>query len=42
MGDKSPKSKMKAQKQKDVDKAKAVQKAQAERDAKSFAGKPKK
>jgi hypothetical protein len=34
MGDKSPKSKMKDQKQKDSDKAKAAQKAQTERDAK--------
>lgn len=35
MGDKSPKSKMKAQKQKDIDKAKSVQKAKNEKDAKS-------
>ncbi len=41
MGDKSPKSKDKAQKQKNIVKAKAVQKAQAEKDAKSFPGKPK-
>lgn len=35
MGDKSPKSKAKAQKQKDTDHARIAQKAQAERDAKS-------
>jgi hypothetical protein len=43
MGDKSPKSKEKAQKQKDSDKAKAVQKAQSEQDAKKVnTGKAKK
>lgn len=35
MGDKSPKSKAKAQKQKDIDHARIVQKAQAEKDAKA-------
>ncbi len=34
MGDKSPKSKEKAQKQKNTDKAIAVQKAKSEQDAK--------
>ncbi|HNX22844.1 MAG TPA: hypothetical protein PKG60_02270 [Spirochaetota bacterium] len=43
MGDKSPKSKEKNLKQKDSSKVKAVQKAQTEKDAKSFeTGKPKK
>jgi len=43
MGDKSPKSKEKHQKQKDTDKAKAVKKAQDERDSKAVnAGKGKK
>jgi len=42
MGDKSPKSKDKNQKQKDSNKAKAVVKAQAEKDEKSVAGKLKK
>lgn len=43
MGDKSPKSKDKNQKQKDVSKAKAVKKAQDDKDSKAVnAGKPKK
>jgi hypothetical protein len=42
MGDKSPKDKQKGQKQKSDDAAKASQKAQAERDAKSAAKTPKK
>lgn len=43
MGDKSPKSKEKNLKQKDSDKAKAVQKAQNEKDNKALNfGKPKK
>lgn len=42
MGDKSPKSKDKNQKQKDTGKTKAVEKAQAEKDAKAIPGKVKK
>lgn len=42
MGDKSPKSKDKNQKQKDSGKNKAAEKAQAEKEAKSVLGKVKK
>ncbi len=43
MGDKSPKSKEKNLKQKDSDKVKSAQKAQAAKDAKTVSnGKPKK
>ena len=38
MGDKSPKSKAKVQKQKDSDHARVAQKAQAEKDAKALNG----
>ncbi len=42
MGDKSPKSKDKNQKQKDTGKANTEKKAQAEKDAKAVLGKVKK
>ena len=42
MGDKRPKSKEKAQKQKNIDKASAAQKAKSDQDAKRIPGKTKK